>query len=145
LATARELTEEDLPAVLAAAEHLRDRMIARGRALNAHVEVNATELLARLLEEDTVVIIGDYLLAYHFVEGWLVPDARILQETLVLRVTRQVGNSLRSVVREMERIARDHGCVGIHVGTHGADDERLGHVYQKLGFKTAPAEFHKEI
>jgi len=145
LATARELTEEDLPVALAAVSNHRDRMIARGRALAAHAEVTATELLARLLEEDTVVIIGDYLLAYHFAEGWLDPGTLFFQETLVLRITQQVGNSLRSVVREMERIARDHGCVGIHVGTHGADDERLGRVYQKLGFKTAPAEFHKEI
>jgi len=145
LVKAREMTEADLPAALAALARSRDRVIARGHAWAEYIQNDATELLARLLEEDTVVIIGDYLVAYHLVEGWLTPEALFFQETLVMRITQNVGNSLRGVVREMERLAREAGCVGMNVGTYGADDARLARVYQKLGFKAAPTELYKEI
>jgi len=143
LAKARWLEARDLPAVKRALQASHARMRAAGREWSKHL--NVATALEQLQEECGLVVVGDYMVAFQINGGWFMPDAKFMQEVIVLRITHHVGNSLRNVVREMERIARLNDCVGIYVGTYGADDERLGRTYQQLGFRAAPMQLYKEI
>jgi len=145
LASARWFEDADRPAALAALARHRAALIAAGREGCTHLKAAAAPMLDELLDACAVVLVGDYLVAFQINRCWLTRAARVLDEVIVLRVTRHHGNRLRNVVQEMERIARVNGCIGLHVGTFGDASGRLAALYRRLGFKPAPPQLYKEF
>jgi len=145
LARARYITHADRPAALAALAAHRQKMAHAAREWSQYFDADVAAALDRLLEQHTVAIIGDYLVAFDLTESWFTAGARFFNEVLVLRISRRTGNTLRNVVAEMARIARVNGCAGLCVGTYGALNARLARAYRRLGFKDAPAQLYKEL
>jgi|GEM_PF-6972752 len=139
------MTPDDRPAALAALEAHRQKMVQAGREWAHHLDEDVAAVLDRLLEQSSVAIIGDYLVAFDIDQCWFTAQARFFNEVLVLRISHCTGNTLRNVASEMARIARANGCAGICVGTYGALDARLAGAWRRLGFKDAPAQLYREL
>jgi len=141
----RPVQDSDWPAITSALLRSRDRLVAMGREWAHLLGTSPQAVLCRLLDETEVVIIGDYLVAAQEVGSWWLPDARFMQEVLLLRISDATGNRLRSVVRIMEHCARQAGCAGLLVGTYGDGTGSLAKAYRRLGFRDAPAQLYKEL
>jgi len=141
----REVQDSDHPAILAALRRNLKRLAQERPECAAMRSAIPEIVLGHLMSEAEAAIVGDYFVVVQQVDSWWMPDARYLQEELVLRISDEAGTRLRSVVRVLEHCARQVGCVGILVGTFGDSTGALAKAYQRLGFKPTPAQLYKEL
>lgn len=105
---------------------------------------NILEAIIDGREVQSVIVDEAYLFCYRVGQPWFGTPGKNLEECLVLRIY-QNKSSFGRLIEAMEQIARECGCIGIHVQTDLASGDAVQRKYQQSGFRVEGVKLFKGV
>lgn len=98
--------------------------------------------LKQAVAEQRLYVYGDFAILVDAGSPWHT-SKKVLIEEIVIRWRREFNTPVEAAIRQLDRIAKEHGCVAIAAG-----DTQVGIMgprYTAAGFKTLGTQFFKEV